>query len=98
MRSIGFEWVPTMLVGQGCKVHLSAGELPTGRLVVSVSKHYTCVIDGVVHDTWDPQREIAMFRHFPGWETAALKAGEKRNQNGVYTITRRCVYGYWRKV
>ena len=94
MHSIGFEWVPTMLVGQGCKVHLSAGELPMGRLVVSVSKHYTCVVDGKVHDTWNPQREIAMFRQFPGWQTAALKTGEKRNQNGIYTIARRCVYGY----
>jgi len=25
--------------------------------VVSVSKHYTAVIDGVINDTWNPQRE-----------------------------------------
>jgi hypothetical protein len=57
MVSLGFTWVPTMLVGQGCKVHLHDGELPMGRLVVAVSKHYTAVIDGVIHDTYDPQRE-----------------------------------------
>jgi hypothetical protein len=28
-----------------------------GRLVVAVSKHYTAVIDGVIHDTHNPQRE-----------------------------------------
>lgn len=56
MASIGFTWTPTMFVGQGCKVHLVDGELPTGRLVVAVSKHYTAVIDGEVHDTHDPQR------------------------------------------
>lgn len=46
-----------MGIGTGCKVHLWGGELPVGRLVVSVSRHYTCVIDGVIHDTFDPQRE-----------------------------------------
>lgn len=57
MRKLGFEWVPTMFIGQGCKVHLRKEELPSGRLVVSVSSHYTSVIDGVIHDTWDPQRD-----------------------------------------
>ena len=56
MASIGFVWTPTMGIGTGCKVHLIDGELPMGRLVVSVSKHYTSVIDGVVNDTWNPQR------------------------------------------
>lgn len=57
MASIGFAWVPTMGIATGCKVHLHDGELPMGRLVVSVSKHYTAVIDGVINDTWNPQRE-----------------------------------------
>ncbi len=56
MKSIGFKWVPTMQIGSGCKVHLKANELPSGRIVVSVSKHYTTVIDGVLHDTWDCSR------------------------------------------
>lgn len=55
--SLGFNWTPTMFVGSGCKVHLAAGELPMGRLIVAVSKHLTAVIDGVIHDTYDPQRE-----------------------------------------
>ena len=58
MRSWGFTWTATMGIGTGCKVHLHDGELPPGRLVVAVSKHYTAVIDGVIHDTHDPQREI----------------------------------------
>jgi hypothetical protein len=65
-----------------------------GRLVVSVSGHYTTVIDGVVHDTHDPQREIHMFEPDHGQE---LKANQGRNQNGVWTLQRRCVYGYWSK-
>jgi len=43
-----------MAIGSRCKVHLADGELPPGRLVVSVSKHYAAVIDGVIHDTHDP--------------------------------------------
>lgn len=54
MNALGWEWIPTMKVGQGCKVHLTESELPKGRLVVSVSKHETAVIDGVIHDTFNP--------------------------------------------
>lgn len=57
MKSLGWVWTPTMLVGQGCKVHLKASELPNGRLICSLSKHFTAVIDGVIHDTHDPSRE-----------------------------------------
>lgn len=57
MKSLGWTWVPTMQVGSGCKVHLRDGELPNGRIVVSVSKHITAVIDGVIHDTYDPSRD-----------------------------------------
>jgi len=57
MKSIGFEWVPTMQIGQGCTVHLKAEELPKGRLVCNVSKHCVAVIDGVINDTYDCSRE-----------------------------------------
>jgi len=56
LKQLGWAWVPTMLIGSGCKVHLRAEELPPGRLVVVVSKHLTCVIDGVIHDQFDPAR------------------------------------------
>jgi hypothetical protein len=53
----GWVWVPTMHIGSGCKVHLRADELPSGRLIVSVSGHLVAVIDGVIHDTSDRSRE-----------------------------------------
>src|SRR5262249_50380175 len=56
LQSLGWNWTPTMLLGQGCTVHLRDGELPMGRLIVSVSNHLLAVIDGVVHDTYDEQR------------------------------------------
>jgi len=45
-----------MAIGQGCRVHLRADELPAGRLIVVVSSHLVAVIDGVIHDTYDPSR------------------------------------------
>jgi hypothetical protein len=57
LTSLGFVWTPTMKVGSGCTTHLRAGELPNGRLIVSVSGHITAVIDGTIHDTYDPSRE-----------------------------------------
>jgi hypothetical protein len=56
MRALGWVWTATVGIGTGCKVHLRDGELPMGRLIVSVSSHYTVVIDGVIHDTHNPQR------------------------------------------
>ena len=57
LLSHGWRWTPTMQIGQGCRVHLRADELPRGRLIVSVSRHLTTVIDGVIHDTFDPSRQ-----------------------------------------
>lgn len=57
LESLGWTWWPTMSIGSGCQVHLDAAELPSGRLIVSVSKHVVAVIDGVVHDTHDPTRD-----------------------------------------
>lgn len=56
IASLGWRWTPTMQIGSGCKVHLRADELPSGRLIVVVSKHMVAVIDGVIHDTFDCAR------------------------------------------
>lgn len=56
MRSLGFVWMPCMKIGTGCQVHLVPWELPEGRLVVSLSRHFTAVIDGVIHDIYNPDR------------------------------------------
>lgn len=57
LRQLGWEWTPTMGIGTGCQVHLRADELSAGRLVVSLSRHYSAVIDGIIHDLYDPSRE-----------------------------------------
>jgi len=55
--SLGWKWTPTMKIGSGCKVHLTEGELPGGRIICRLSRHITAVIDGVIHDNHNPQRE-----------------------------------------
>lgn len=57
MNDLGWTWVPTMGIGTGCKVHLTDDELPSGNLVVSVSKHVTAVLDGILNDTFDCTRD-----------------------------------------
>ncbi len=56
LANLGWQWTPTMFIGQGTKVHLKKEELPMGTLIVSCSKHLTVVIDGVLHDVFDCSR------------------------------------------
>ena len=57
LKSLGYEWIPTMGIGTGCKIHLCENELPKGKVIVRVSRHMVAVIDGVVNDTHDCSRE-----------------------------------------
>jgi hypothetical protein len=57
LASLGWEWTPTMHIGQGCRIHLRKDELPAGRLIVRVSRHLVAVIGGVIHDTYDDHRD-----------------------------------------
>lgn len=55
-KELGWTWVPTMKFGEGCRVHLREDELPSGTIVVNLSKHVACVKDGVLYDTHDCSR------------------------------------------
>jgi hypothetical protein len=78
----GFEWVPTMKIGEGCKVHLKADELPKGTIIVQVTSHLVCVKDGVIYDTFN----------------SSIKKSYNDEGVLVETSDRRCVYGYYIKV
>lgn len=56
---LGWEWTPTMFVGQGTTVHLRRGELPNTDvpILVRCSKHVTTVWDDTILDTYDPSRD-----------------------------------------
>lgn len=58
MEHFGGVWVSCSGIGTKNKVHLNATEMPLqGRFVCNLSKHVTCIIDGVINDTYDPSRE-----------------------------------------
>lgn len=96
MAELGFVWVPTMKIGSGCQVHLSPDELPKGRLIASLSKHYSAVIDGVVYDAFDPNdRGVTTY---PTDYLGEIPKGARLNAAGTEWIYAplRCVYGYWK--
>lgn len=55
---LGWTWKPTMYFGQGCKTHLREDELPKNKTIIArLSKHLTCIVDSIIHDTYDPSRD-----------------------------------------
>lgn len=57
MADWGWGWKACMGIGTGCKVHVRESELPSGTLILSLSRHYATVINGVLHDNHDCSRE-----------------------------------------
>ena len=53
---LGWKWHPCTGIGLGCTMHLDPAELPGGNLILSLSKHNTCVKFGVLYDTYDCSR------------------------------------------
>lgn len=96
LLSLGYKWIPTMRIAQGCKVHLRADELPAGRLVVSLSRHLTAVIDGVIHDTYNCSERGGTVYGL-GYPKELLPKGAvlMENGNGYLYAPDRCVYGYY---
>src|SRR5262249_2326010 len=48
LRAIGWEFTRPKE-----PMRLRADDLPSGRLIVSINRHYVAVIDGVIHDLYD---------------------------------------------
>lgn len=58
MEYFGGTWVSCSGIGTKNKVHLNATEMPLqGCFVCNLSKHVTCIINGVINDTYDPSRD-----------------------------------------
>lgn len=57
MAHFGGTWISCSGIGTKNKVHLNDAEMPLqGRLICNLSKHVTCIVDGVINDTYDPSR------------------------------------------
>lgn len=53
---LGWTWIPCMKIGTGCKVHVREDDLPNGRLILRLTRHFTCVENGALYDTYDCSR------------------------------------------
>jgi hypothetical protein len=97
MKSLGWVWTPTMQIGSGCTVHLRGDELPSGRLVVSVSKHLTAVIDGVIHDTHDCSRRgtRCVYGYWQPGEGGRAVATDPPTRNEHWAPRRRKTFLEW---
>jgi hypothetical protein len=81
----GWVWTPTMKIGSGCTVHLVVDELPAGRLIVSLSRHLTCVsiYESTNGDKRSPEYGVV------------TRYGVVRDTHDPTRGGTRCVYGYY---
>ena len=57
LEELGWKWVACMQIGKGCQVHLRANEIPMNKtIIVRLSRHLSCVKNGVINDTYDCSR------------------------------------------
>lgn len=58
LDEIGWKHIITAQIGQAKKVHLNEYELPNNQImIVQVSKHLTCVKNGIIYDTYNCSRD-----------------------------------------
>lgn len=57
MNHFGFTWVPLIIPRRQARPKLASAELPSGRIICKVSRHVCAVVDQVIWDNHDPQRE-----------------------------------------
>lgn len=81
LASRGWEFVPTMKIGEGCRMHFTADEIPSGTIILKLSRHLVCVKDKVIHDTYD----------------SSVKEYLDDTTQELIVNTHRCVYGYFRR-
>lgn len=56
LTELGWLWTPTLIMGAGSTMFLRPAELPMGRIICALSRHYVAVIDRVIHDLQDPSQ------------------------------------------
>lgn len=62
MRRHGWVWVPEMHIGSGCTMHLC--DMPWGRFVCRVAKHYCAVVNGTIHDIFEDDENRCVYGYW----------------------------------
>ena len=81
LEEINWKRVKTMDMGSKERVHLRDGELPNNIIaIVQVSKHLTCVKNGVIYDTYDCSRDgdRMVYGYYVPMTTEEILEKEKR--------------------
>lgn len=62
MKRHGWEWVAKMRIGSGCTTHLA--DMPYGRFVCRVAKHYCAVVDRTIHDIFEDDSDRCVYGYW----------------------------------
>jgi hypothetical protein len=53
LEQLGWHWHACSGIGKGCTMHLTENEIPNGIIICALARHYVCVKNKVINDTWD---------------------------------------------
>lgn len=62
MKRHGWVWVPKMRIGSGCTTHLC--DMPWGRFVCRVAKHYCAVVNRTIHDIFEDDEDRCVYGYY----------------------------------
>jgi|GEM_PF-2225717 len=83
LKEKGYKWTPTSGIGKGFQMHLKEGELPKGKNILKVSKHFVASEDQDWFDSHDASRKgtrgVYGYWHAPEKEKEKEK-GNKENE------------------
>ncbi len=54
MKNMEFVWYPPRRWGKACKLYLDDTDIPMGRLIITLSRYWMAVDNGIIFDAWDP--------------------------------------------
>lgn len=62
MKRHGWVWVAKMHIGSGCTMHLC--DVPAGRFVCRVAKHYCAVVDCTIRDIFEDDGDRCVYGYW----------------------------------
>ena len=62
MKRHGWVWVAKMHIGSGCTMHLC--DVPAGRFVCRVAKHYCAVVDRTIRDIFEDDDDRCVYGYW----------------------------------
>lgn len=67
LTELGWRWVQVRPLPRGRRVYWREGDVPAGRLIVAVGRHFCAVVEGAIHDTHDASGGTGRLHVFGYW-------------------------------